>query len=156
MRFLISRDSGAPGLRCSLGKRSEGPTEGTQQGWAQGALGRELPPWVGSMWRWRGRALCAHVIISYRLPPPPRPREHTHSWTQWLSPVLWRREQLWAFSIQCHSSWWVGRSEQGTCNVPESPWPRMTVEESPCTLWLQTKAILLFWEILDCLELDPL
>ena len=122
-----------------------------------GSSGAWTAPWVGSTWRWRGSIGVPVSSSATGSPPHPQPpREHTHSWTQWLSPVLWRRGQLWAFSIQCHSGWWVGRSEQGTCNVPESPWPRTTVGENPCTLWLQTKAILLFWEILNCLELDPL
>lgn len=72
MRFLISRDSGAPGLRCSLGKRSEGPAEGTQQGWAQGALGHELPhglvPRGGE-----GVGLCVLMSSSVTGSAPPSP-----------------------------------------------------------------------------------
>lgn len=102
-------------------KGMRGP-RGHQRGCGlHGALKHEVPR-VSSTWRWMV-GLCVPMSPGTgSLSPHSHPLLDTVAGSSFLE-----KEQLWAFSSQRHSSWWMGRSGQGTCSVPGSPCPRMPV-----------------------------
>lgn len=160
-------DSGAPNLlRACTEEKSredrEGPKHGCGLHWSAASARPHKELWNMNystgliLPGCKVVGLCAQDV-GYRVTTPsPAPSEYMNSRTRWLSPVSWRRAQLWAFSSRCHSSWQTERSRQGTYSCL----PRVFRGESHCT-FCDCRLVQLFphhqfccsGKILDCLGL---